>query len=48
MLFAEFVYMPFDLCHVFALPSRMRVIPCYFCSESLFWPAVFYIIPQRP
>ena len=30
--------MPFDLSYVGALPTRMRVIPCYLCFQSLFWP----------
>ena len=40
--------MHLDLFYVFTLPSGMRVIPCYFDSEMLFWPAMSYIIPQRP
>ena len=40
--------MPFDLCYVIVLPFRIPVIPCCFCSESLFWPVFSYIIPWRP
>ena len=48
VLNTECVYMPFDLCYITALPSRMRVIPCYNCSESLFRAVYSYIISQRP